>query len=199
MKNLFDKKTAKKPSKTKDKVIVDIPYEAEMKKMAKLDEKIASLTAQRQVLDSEVREACKVKMMATYDTKKSFPGTLTVQAGGMELTFITADRYKTIDEDRAQELTDKYGDHLVTETTKFSFNTKILMKNMDAINKMIVKSKDISDSDKEDLIEASTSWSVAKGTIKDLKNETYAKHDLTEIIDDIKPVFSVKALGEIEK
>jgi len=194
MKNLFAKDTSKTPAKAKDRVTVQIDCESQMKQMSTLDVKIAELQAQRKVLDSEVREASQDAMMSYYEKKKTFPGTLAVQAGSMELQFITSDRYKVIDEDRAIELTEKYGEDLVDEETKFAFNTAILMKNMTAINKMIVKSKDISDDDKENLIEQTTKWTVTKGTIKNLKNENFSNFDLEELIDDIKPVFSIKSI-----
>jgi uncharacterized small protein (DUF1192 family) len=196
MKNLFAKDT-KKNQKTiaKNKTTVEIDnQENNLKEIYSLDEQIALLQAERKVLDAEVREASQDAMIKLYNDKKSFPGTMVVKSGSMELQFITMDKYKIIDEDRANELSEKYGEDLIDEETKFAFNTSILMKNMEAINKMILKSKEISDSDKEDLIEQSTSWKIAKGSIKNLKNEDFNQFDLEEIIDDIKPIFSIKTI-----
>lgn len=200
MKDLFatdTKKSTKKGSKTR--VVVEIKGQEEnLKELVSLDEQIALLKAQRLVIDTEVREESREAMINHYNEKKSFPGTLTVKSGDMELQFITADRYKVIDEDRANELTETYGEDLVETTTKFSFNTDVLMRNSKAINKMIMKSKDISDTDKENLIEQDTTFNVVKGTIKNLKNEIFAKFDLSTLIDDIKPVFSIKAIKDSE-
>ena len=74
--NLFAKDTSKTKAKAKDRVTVEIDCEDQMKQMSALDVKIAALQATRKVLDSEVREASQDAMMAYYNKKKSFPGTI---------------------------------------------------------------------------------------------------------------------------
>ena len=146
------------------------------------------------MLDSTVREAGKDAMIALYKTKKSFPGTLKIISGDMSFLFITSDKYKKIDEDGFNELTEEYSTKLVEENTKFSFNNAILMKHMDYISKILMKSKKLSNEEKENLLESETSYLVKKGTIKELYSHT---NKINDIVDDIQPIFSIKAVQKL--
>ena len=53
--------------------------------------------------------------------------------------------------------------------------------------------KKIKTDDKEELIQSKTDWSVTKGTIEKLRNVEFVKFNLTTIIEDIRPIFSIKA------
>lgn len=193
MANLFEK--AKKTGATK-KVekheVVNLPHlEADLTKLVEINAKIAELEAERAILDSTVRETGKEEMIKLYNSKKAFPGTIKVVAGSTSFQFITSDRYKKIDEDRFNELSEEYGEELVEESTKFSFNTAILMKHMDHISELLMTSKEISDDDKSNLLESETSYTVKKGTLKELFKYT---DDIETIIEDIQPVFSIKSV-----
>jgi hypothetical protein len=62
---------------------------------------------------------------------------------------------------------------------------------------MILNSKKITPEDKIKIIEPPvTTWSIAKGTIEKLRSVNFAKFNLSEIIEDIRPIFSVKANKE---
>ena len=193
---MFDK--AKKTSskkKVENHEVVDLPsIEKDLTKLSNLNAQIAELEAEKAILDSTVREAGKDAMIALYKAKKSFPGTLKVISGAMSFMFITADRYKKIDEDRFNELTEEYSTKLVEENTTFSFNTAILMKYMDHISEILMKSKKLSDEEKENLLESETSYLVKKGTIKELYSHT---NKIDDMIDDIQPVFSIKAVQKL--
>lgn len=195
MTNLFDKaKTSTKKSISNQEIVKIKGFEKTLKDLISIDKKIAKLQAQWSVLDSEIRETAKEKMISLYEKKKFFPGTLLIQSGEMEYQFITSDAYRMIDKDRAEELIEKYGKNLINKTTIFSFNSQILMKYQGIISKLIEKSKDISDDDKENLIESTIKFAIAKGTIKNLKNKEFSENDLEEMIEEIKPIFSIKAM-----
>jgi len=197
MANLFDKtkKATVKKKIDKHEVVRDDSMEPDLKKLVELNEKIAALDAERKMLDSDVRDIAKSLMIEYYNKKKKFPGTLKVVGGKYTFSFITADRYKKLDMDRFDELSNKYGSDLVEETIKYVFNTEILEKHMDHISDLILNSKKLSESDKEELLEAETSFTVKKGTIKDLF-DIPGVITVNEIIEDIQPVFSIKAIKE---
>lgn len=192
--NMFDKakKTGAKKKVEKHEVVNLPNLEENVSKLAELNAKIAELEAERATLDGEVREAGKEAMINLYNKKKAFPGTLKVVAGAASFQFITSDRYKKIDEDRYNELAEEYSEELVEENTKFSFNTTILMKHMDHISELLMNSKKISDEDKEMLLESETSYTVKKGTIKELFS--HVDDNVEGIIEDIQPVFSIKSV-----
>ena len=197
--NLFDKSKQTSKVKKADKhevVIISKSFEADLVRMAEIDAKMAELEAEKATLDSGVREEAKNAMINLYTKKNSFPGTLKVVAGSRSFLFITADKYIKIDEDAAKELSKKYGEEIVTEKTIFTLNPVLVEKYAQVLSDLIMGSKKISQNDKESLIESNTSWSIAKGTIEKLRNTIYAKFKLAQVIEDIRPIFSVKANKE---
>ena len=199
MANLFDKSKKVAVAKKADKhEVVEIAktFEADLKRMADIDAKMAELEAEKATLDLGVREEAKTAMANLYNQKNSFPGSLKVVAGSRSFLFITADKYIKIDEERAEELTKKYGKELVTENTVFSLNTAMVQKYSQVISDLIEGSKKIANEDKEKLIESTTAWSIAKGTISNLRNKVYAKFNIGTLLEDIRPIYSVKANKE---
>lgn len=196
MANLFEKAKTKTAKKAVEKhEVVNLPgLESSLKEMERINEELAALEAKKALIDVEVRDTAKQAMIDLYNQKKSFPGTLKIKAGEMEFQFITSDRYKKIEEEDYDELKEKYGDEIVEENTVFSFNTAILMKHMDHISDLIMNSKKLSEEDKENLLVTSTSYTVKKGTIKSLFSFKKVKKCVEQIIEDIQPVFSIKAV-----
>lgn len=193
--NLFEAAKANSTKKAVEKhEIVNRPDLAEsVSKMTELNEKIAALEAEREILDSQLREAGKEAMIDLYNSKKSFPGTLKIVAGNGTFMFITSDRYKKIDEEQFNELAKTYGKDLVEESTVFSFNTAILMKHMEHISDLLMGSKKLSDEEKAALLTSETSYTVKKGVIKSLFSFKGVKK-VDTIVEDIQPVFSIKSV-----
>jgi len=65
---------------------------------------------------------------------------------------------------------------------------------MDHISEILMKSKKLSDEEKENLLESETSYLVKKGTIKELYSHT---NKINDIVDDIQPIFSIKAVQKL--
>ena len=199
MANLFDKSKEKATSKKVDKhEVVEIAkrFEGDLKRMAEIDIAMAALEAEKATLDSGVSEAGKTAMIDLYNKKSSFPGSIKMVAGLRSFLFITTDKYLKIDEDRAKELSETYGEEVVTEKTVFTLNPTLVEKYSQVLSDLIIHSKKISDQDKENLIESNTSWTVTKGMIDKLRNATFAKFNLSTLIEDLRPIFSVKANKE---
>jgi hypothetical protein len=199
MANLFDKSKAVATVKKAEKhevVAISKGYEKDLSRMSEIDVKLAELEAERATLDAGIREEAKTAMMKLYASKNAFPGTLKVVAGSRSFMFITADKYIKIDKDRANELKQAYGTDVVTEKTVFTLNATLVEKYADELSDLIMKSKKIATDDKENLIESTVTWTVAKGMIEKLRNATFAKFNINQLIEDIKPIFSVKAIKE---
>jgi hypothetical protein len=191
-KNAKDNSTKKKVEKYE---VVEIPIlKNKLERINKINSDLANLEAEKAIIYSEIRNEALNNMIKLYNKSKKFPGTLKIKAGKMNFQFITADNYKKIDEDSFKDLSKKYNKDLVSEETKYFFNNEILMKYMNVINKALLENKNISEDDKEKILESEIIYSIKKGTINELFN--FVKKDVTNIIDDIQPVFQIKAIKE---
>lgn len=195
--NLFAKKTAKAPAKKNDKLNVNVSG----KEFAEKLDKFATLKAQIENLESELamsQEFVKATSIAEFaklvETKKNNPGSFTLTSdNGGTVMFLPTKRYIKIDEAAAENLKETYGESIVEETTKYSFNTEVLMKNMDVISELIQNSTEISEDDKENLIEGITTFTIEKDTLDKvyvLANES--KNSVSEVLEDIQPVYQLK-------
>ena len=81
-----------------------------------------------------------------------------------------------------------YGEDIVEEKTTLSFDNDMIMKYGEILSSLIENSDDIEESDKEKIIKAVTTYSVAKGTID--KFNQYG--EVVEMIETVKPVVAIK-------
>jgi hypothetical protein len=108
----------------------------------------------------------------------------------------------SIDDERAEYLNETYGtydedenliDGIVDEKTEFKFNMKVLERNQEVIEKFFEECDDISDEDKENLIEGVTKYSIKKGTIDKLYILSKEKDvDIETLYEEIRPVLQLK-------
>lgn len=193
--NLFTKSKEKAVTAKVEKheiVNIDKTFEFNLIRMIEIDAEMASLESEKSTLDYEVREKAKEEMIKLYDKKGSFPGTIKIVAGSESFLFITSDKYTKIDEEDAKTLSKKYGESIVNETNVFTLNPEMVEKYSKVLSDMILSSKKISNEDKDKLIECKTCWTIAKGTINNLRNAIFAKFNLSNLIKDIRPIFQVK-------
>jgi len=198
--NLFGKakKTGtKKAAKKDDKIIVDVKgkeFAEKLEQFANLKAKMDELKAELAMSQAFVKEVGTEEFANLVETKKVNVGSfiLSSETGGRVMVLPTK-KYIKIDEAGAETLQETYGEDIVTEDTKYGFNTKILMKNMEVISDLIQDSDKISDSDKENLIEATTTYTVEKDALDKvytLAKET--KSEVLEVIEDLQPVVMLK-------
>ena len=198
--NIFGKakKTGTKKAVAKDdKIIVDVAgkeFAEKLEAFATLKAKMDDLKAELAMSQAFVKEAGIEEYAKLVETKKINTGSfiLASETGGRVMVLPTK-KYIKIDEAGAETLTETYGEDIVSEDTKYGFNTKILMDNMDIISDLIQDSKDISDSDKENLIEAKTTYSVEKDALDKVYTlSVETKTEVSEVIEDLQPVVMLK-------
>lgn len=195
--NIFEKakKNTSKKKTEKHEVIEKPELEKALSEIERLNKEIAELEAKKAQYDLDVRETGKETMIDLYNKTKKYPGTFKIKAGNMSMMYVPMDKYKTIDEDRYEELLETYGENIAEEETRYFFNKEILEKHMDHISNLLMKSKVLSETEKEELLKSETKYTVKKGTIKDLFSFT---DDVEEIIEDIQPVLTVKSIKRDE-
>lgn len=197
MTNLFDAAvnnatSTKTTSKSDNKVTVTIPQIAnELERLATVQSSIADLEAEETQLMGIVKDAGINAFVNQFKSNGQYPGSFRIAAGNAAMLFVPQDKYITIDEIRANELTNMYGD-VVEKGVTYTMNTALVEKYGAVISKLISECKEISDADKAALISASVKYSVKKGTI-----ETANKikgSNLAEIVTEIKPIFQIKGV-----
>jgi len=192
------KKTGtKKTAKKDDKIIVDVEgkeFAEKLEKFANLKAQIDDLTSELNMAKEIVKEVGTNEYIKLVENKKVNTGSFIVasETGGRVMIAPTK-KYIKIDEEGAESLQETYGDDIVTENTVYAFNTKILMKNMEVIEKMIEDSEEISQDDKDALIEAKVTYAVEKDALDRVYTlSVESKNDVGDVIDDLQPIIMLK-------
>jgi hypothetical protein len=205
MANLFDKAKKSAPAKaTKAK---------DEKLRIKIDdiqvfESIKDVKEGKMVIDrtqtmvdakcDEIKELSKDKWAELYEKIGKNPGSVMIEAEGpngeiAQVMFVPSDKYITITEERADQLVETFGEDIVEENCTFEFDKAMIEKYGDILSRLIEESDEIKDADKDKIIKAKRTFSVAKGTIDKL--DKYG--DVSEIIEQIKPVVALKGFDVI--
>jgi hypothetical protein len=197
-KSLFEKAKKAAPVKTSkkdDKVrisIEDPTFFEKIEKLESLQDQLKSAKAKADMISDELRDLGKSEWANLYDKTGKNPGSvLLVQENGDDtasLLFTPSDKYITITEARAEELRDVYGDEIVTEETTFGFDSTMIEKYGEILSRLIEESVEISERDKEKIITAKTTYTVAKGTIDNLSKFG----EVSVVMEDVKPVVALK-------
>jgi len=197
--NLFAKAKKSAPAKTtkaKDQkvrlTVEDANFFANVQKLEELNDQMKAAKAKADMISDEIRDVAKEAWLKQYETTGKNPESVMVcQESGLDvaqLMFVPTDKYITITEARAEELREAYGDEIVTEDTTFGFDATMIEKYGEILSRLIEESNEIDEKDKEKIITAKTSYSVAKGTI-----DNFTKYgDVNEVMDAVKPVVALK-------
>jgi len=202
-KNLFTKakQSAPKTAKAKDEKVrvkvADSDFFDKIKRLQDLQENMKRDKAEADMISDEVKEIGKVEWSKVYDKTSKNPGSIMLESkSGLDLAqtmFVPTDKYITINEDRANYLVEKFGEDVVEEKTSFSFDNEMVDKYGEILSQLIEASDEIDEDDKEKIIKAVTSYSVAKGTIDKLKLMSQnTDTDIVDIVEEIKPVIALK-------
>lgn len=198
--NLFSKAKKAAPAKkvsAKDKkvriVVEDPDFFEKVEKLEELQGTLKTAKAKADLISDELKDLAKDKWADLYEeTNKNPESVMIVQdnedGDTAQFMFVPTDKYITINEDRAEELKDTYGDDIVEEKTTFSFDEAMIEKYGEVLSELIENSDEIEDKDKEKIIKATTAYSVAKGTISKFKE--YG--EVVEMMETVKPVIAIK-------
>jgi len=198
--NLFSKAKKAAPAKkvsAKDKkvriVVEDPDFFEKVEKLEELQGTLKTAKAKADLISDELKDLAKDKWADLYEeTNKNPESVMIVQDSDTgdtaQFMFVPTDKYITINEDRAEELKDTYGDDIVEEKTTFSFDETMIEKYGEVLSELIENSDEIEDKDKEKIIKATTTYSVAKGTINKFKE--YG--EVIEMMETVKPVVAIK-------
>ena len=198
MASLFNKAKSAAPktaAKKDEKVRVNLndpDFFTKVYKLELLQDRMKSDKAQADMLADEIKDLSKEEWVRLYEKTGKNPGSIFVESiqdgQTAQVMFVPSDKYITLNPDRAEVLIEKYGQDIVEEKTTFAFDNDMIEKYGEVLSNLIMNSRDISEDDKERIIKATTSYSVAKGTIDKMK--FYGP--INEIMDEVKPVVALK-------
>jgi len=201
MENMFGKaknKSTKKSTKKEEILIVDIKskeFAEKLEQFANLKSKIDELKKDLTSSQEFVKKVGIVEYAKLINETKSNIGSFVMESEtGGSVMFVPTKKYIKIDKSGAKLLKETYGDNIISDDTTYTFNTKILMKNMEEISNLIQGSDKISETDKEKLIEATTTYSIEKDTLDDVFTLSLdTKNEILDVLDDLQPVYQVKS------
>jgi hypothetical protein len=198
-KSLFDKAKKAAPAKTtkakEQKVrlnVEDANFFTNVQKLEELQDQMKVAKAKADMISDEIRDVAKEAWLNQYETTGKNPESVMIcQENGedvAQLMFVPTDKYISITEERAEELRETYGEEIVTEETTFGFDATMIEKYGEILSRLIEECGEITEKDKEKIITAKTSYSVAKGTI----DKFTAYGSVNEVMDAVKPVVALK-------
>ena len=191
------KSTASKDKKVRIQV-TDPSFFSKVEKLEQLNDTLKSAKAVADMLSDELKDIAKAEWCDYFEKTGKNPESVMIcqEVAGdtSQLMFIAQDKYITVTESRAEELRETYGEEIITEETTFGFDTTMIERYGEVLSRLIEECGDISESDKEKIITATTKYSVAKGTIDKLNQ--YG--DVTEVMEAVKPVVALKNVEVIK-
>lgn len=205
MANLFKTAKSKAPAKAKakdEKVrihVEDPSFFDKVKKLEDLQDVMKSAKAKADMISDELKDIAKEKWCELYEKTGKNPGSVMLEHVNSnddtaQIMMVPSDKYISITEERAEELKETFGEEIVEEKTTFSFDNEMIEKYGEVISRLIEECGEIAEKDKEKIIKASTSFSIAKGTIDNFKK--YG--DAFEMMETVKPVVALKNVEVIK-
>lgn len=207
MANLFNKaksKSTEKKTKSNDKSHVIPKFEspvemaefhAKLVKLATLKEQIDKLEAEIKDADGYVRDLGLSEFSNLIErTGKRESSFILASEQGASVMVVVQDKYKNINEERAEYLKETYGEEVVDEQTTYKFNNEVLERNQEVISELIENCDKISKEDKENLITGETKYSVKKGFIDTIyKFSKDKKVGVATILAEVEPQLQLKS------
>lgn len=206
MSNLFKKaasKSASQPVKAKDEKvrikIQDPSFFDKIQKLEVLNDQMKIAKAKADIISDELRDVAKSEWAKLYDKTGKNPGSVMLEHVNdnddtAQLMFIPQDKYISVNADRAEELRSTYGEEIITEETSFGFDTSMIEKYGEILSRLIEECDEIPEKDREKIITAKTTFTVAKGTIDKLDKFG----DVSEVMENVKPVVMLKNIEVIK-
>jgi len=196
--NLFAKKKAAAKTtpaaKKDDKTTVLIPgidFDTNLKRFNELKTSIANDTAELKGLEGDIKGEGVEKFIELYEKGQRNPGSFKLASdSGEKIMVIAMDRYLKVDDERAEEMKEEFGEEIIDEQTTFAFNATLLEKYQEEISDLIMNAKFMTDSEKEDLIVPTVTLSVKKGAINEAM--TLGKGKVADFLGSIQPVLQLK-------
>lgn len=195
-KSLFEKakEEPKKSPTKKDKLEVVVEgIEGDIAEYHRINQRIKSLEAEKELLSGKLKEIGKAKFLQLYEERNRKPENFNLADGDEQILYMVQDKYIKVSDEKANLLR-ALGDGLVETLTTYEFDKETIEKKVgnktigDMISELIESSNEIPDADKAKLIKAKVETRVPKGTI-----EKIMEYDnFEEVFNMIEPIQALK-------
>lgn len=167
-------------------------FAEKLKLFNQLKEDIKNKTAEQKSIEGEIKSTALAEYVKLYTDMKRNPESIKVQSeDGDKVMFIAMKKYVgAVDEERCEELREKYGEDFVEEKSELIMNNTLLNKYGDKLEELIMSADFMTDEEKEELFVNKITYNIKANAIDEAF--TAGKGDVEELISDINPVLMLK-------
>jgi len=187
---------AKTPAAKKDLkpncVVKGKDFAEKLSKFVTLKEEIKNLTADQKSVEGDIKAIALDEYVKLYKTMKRNPETIKVESEtGDKVMFMVVKKYTgAVDEERATELREKYGETFVEEKSEMIMDNAILNKHADALEALIMGATFLTEEEKENLFVQKVTYNIKSDAINEAF--TVGNGDVEGLISDTNPVLMLK-------
>ena len=186
-------KTSKEKKDTKPVAIVKGQDFAEkLKRFNTLKLEIKNKTAEQKSFEGDIKSTALDEYIKMYTSMKRNPETIKLESeNGDKIMFIAAKKYSgSVDDERAEELREQYGEDFVEEKSELIMNNNLLNKYSEKLEELIMSADFMTDEEKEELFIEKVTYSIKQSAIDEAF--TSGNGNVEDLINDINPVFMLK-------
>lgn len=167
-------------------------FAVKLKKFNTLKDEIKDKTAEQKSLEGDIKSTCLDEYKKLYHNMKRNPESIKVESDkGDKIMFIVVKKYTgSVDEERATELREKYGETFVEEKSEMIMNNDLLNKYSDKLEALIMSADFMSDEEKEELFVQKVTYNIKSDAIDEAY--TVGNGDVDGLMSDVCPVLMVK-------
>lgn len=181
--------------KKETKPVAKVKGEDFAEKLAKFNsvkEEIKNLTAEQKSIEGDIKSTCLEEYVKLYTNMKRNPESIKVESEkGDKVMFMVVKKYTgAVDEERATELREKYGEDFVEEKSEVVFNNDLLNKYSEKLEALIMSADFLTEEEKEELFVNKVTYNIKSDAINEAF--TAGNGDVDGLISDINPVLMLK-------
>ena len=186
------KETAAKKDTKPTVTVKGQDFAEKLNKFNSLKEEIKNLTADQKSIEGDIKATALDEYKKMYTQLKRNPESIKVESEkGDKVMFIVVKKYTgTVDEDRATELREKYGETFVEEKSEMIMDNALLNKYADKLEALIMGNDFMDESEKENLFVQKVTYTIKSDAINEAF--TCGNGDVEGLIADINPVLMLK-------
>lgn len=167
-------------------------FAEKLSKFLEAKEQEKNAVAEKKALEGDIKALALEKFVELYTSMKRNPESIKIESEkGDKVMFVVVKKYTgAVDEDRATELREKYGEGFVTEKSEMIMDNALLNKYADKLEALIMGNDFMDESEKENLFVQKVTYTIKDDAINDAF--TCGNGDVEGLIADTNPVLMLK-------